>query len=249
MPRKNLWPNGPDWQTPDGSVQLSYGDCLDLLPLIEADAVVTDPPYGIGNDCDYTRFTNGLAPNHHHHQGIYDDDKPFDPTPWLRFREVILWGWQFFAAKLPVGTTLVWNKKALNQLGTFLSDCEIAWKKGGVGSFLFDHRWHGFDRQSERGTGVVHPSQKPVELMQWCLTKVKGETIFDPYMGSGTTAVACIRTGRKFIGCEIERRYFDIAVKRVQEEYARRDPFDAAPLGWDCLKRADVSLPPKKVQF
>lgn len=196
---------------------LLLGDCLDVLPTLQAGSVVSDPPYGVNNNCDYTRFTGGLAPNHHHHHGIYGDDTPFDPSPWLAFPEAILWGYQHFAKSVPVGTILVWNKKATNQLGTFLSDCELAWMKGGVGVYLFSHIWHGFDRQTERGEGVLHPSQKPVALMAWCIEKTKGETIIDPYMGSGPTGVACMKLGRRFIGVERDPAYFAIAAQRIAQ--------------------------------
>lgn len=213
-----------------GPCRLIRGDCLEVLPTLgKVDAVVTDPPYGVNNDCDYTRFTGGLAPNHHHHHGIYGDDKPFDPSPWLEFPEVILWGYQHFARSLPTGTVLVWNKKAPNQLGTFLSDCELAWMKGGVGVYLHNHIWHGFDRQTERGGTVLHPSQKPVALLEWCLRKIDGETILDPYMGSGTTLVAAVRAGRSAIGIEIEPRYFDIACRRIEEAWGKGSLFDDSP--------------------
>lgn len=219
----------PTWQTADGSIQLFCADCLDVeLPLSQL-SVVSDPPYGVNNNCDYTRFSGGLAPNHHHHHGIYGDDKPFDPTPWLEAPESVLWGYQYFAQRLPIGTTLVWNKKAENQLGTFLSDCELGWMKGGVGVYLLNHVWHGFDRQTERGDEVLHPSQKPVALMEWCIRKVRGQTILDPFMGSGTTGVACVRLGRKFIGIEKEPRYFEIAVKRIEAELNRAPLFEEPP--------------------
>jgi site-specific DNA-methyltransferase (adenine-specific) len=216
----------PEWTSPDGRIRLINADCLAVLPTLERgsiDAVVTDPPYGCKNNCDYTRFTGGLAPNHHH-QGIYGDDHPFDPSPWIGFSRVVLWGYQFFADKLPIGTTLIWNKKALNQLGTFLSDGELAWMKGGKGVYLFDHRWHGFDRESERGEKTKHPSQKPVALMQWCIERVKapaGGTILDPFAGSCTTAIACIRTDRRCIAIEKEPKYFQIGIERCQAEYAK----------------------------
>jgi len=72
----------------------------------------------------------------------------------------------------------------------------------------------------------VHPTQKPVALMEYLIMRHTARTILDPFMGSGTTAVACIRTGRKFIGIEKEPRYFDIAVKRVEEEFARTSLLD-----------------------
>ena len=72
-------------------------------------------------------------------------------------------------------------------------------------------------RDSERGLRRVHPTQKPVALMEWCINQVDAETICDPFMGSGTTGVACMNLGRKFIGIEIERKYFDIACERIDQ--------------------------------
>jgi tRNA G10 N-methylase Trm11 len=207
-------------------VTVYHGDCRDLT--IDADAVITDPPWGADTDCDYTRFSGGLAPNHHHH-GIHDDDKPFDPSPWLGYPQVILWGYPFFAQRLPIGTVLIWNKKRDSQLGTFLSDAELAWQKGGQGAYIFDHTWHGFDRETERNEPVYHPSQKPARLMGWCIERVTkpGDLVLDPYMGSGSTALACILMGRRFIGIEIEERYCEIAVKRL----AQRSLFELEGVG------------------
>jgi site-specific DNA-methyltransferase (adenine-specific) len=201
-------------------MQLLQGDCLELIRDIDPKsihAIVSDPPYGADNDCDYTRFSGGKSPSRRYHKGIAGDDQPFDPSPWLGFPKVILWGYQFFAERVPQGTVLVWNKKRPNQLGTFLSDCELAWQKGGKGVYLFNHPWHGFDRASERGQSL-HPSQKPVELMAWCIKRLnlpEGATILDPYMGTGATGVAAKRLGYQFIGIEQEREYFQIAQRRI----------------------------------
>jgi site-specific DNA-methyltransferase (adenine-specific) len=207
-------------------VKLYCGDALEILPTLEAgsvDAIVCDPPYGCNNDCDYTRFSPsgslGYVHDSNNHAPIHNDDIPFDPTPWLQFQNVILWGYQFFARALPVGTVLVWNKKRDSMLGTFLSDCELAWQKGGKGVYLFNHEWSGFMRASEKNDKTLHPTQKPVALMRWCIERISkpGDTIFDPYMGSGTTIVAAIQTGRNAIGIEIDPTYFAIAEKRIAE--------------------------------
>ena len=217
----------PTWE--NKGIQLYLGDCLDVLPTLgvgSVDAVVTDPPWGIGFDCDYTRFSGGLADNRNHHRGFPGDDQPFDPSPWLDFPHVILWGWNHYADQTPKGTILIWLKKRDSQLGTFLSDAEMGWQKGGQGIYVFRHIWHGFDRETERGQRVTHPSQKPVALMAWCLdrTSISGNLVLDPYMGSGTTGVACVQTGRKFIGIEIDPGYFEIARQRIeaaQNEYVQ----------------------------
>jgi site-specific DNA-methyltransferase (adenine-specific) len=204
------------------SVTLHLGDCLEVirdLDVASISAVVTDPPYGIDSDTDYTRFTNGLS-DHGHFGKIIGDSEPFDPSPWLRFPKVILFGANCFCNRLPPGSFLVWCKKQSANLGKFLGDCEVAWMKGGHGCYLFHHIWDGFNRESERN-GTLHPTQKPVALLLWCIERLKlapGSTILDPYMGSGTTGVAALRAGYNFIGIEQHEPYFRIAERRIARE-------------------------------
>lgn len=225
----------PDWQTDDGRVRLYCGDCLDVLPTLgHVDAVVTDPPYGMAWNTDSTRFTGG---NHTRGEGrddwgdIASDCEPFDPSPWLQFDRVVLFGANHFAQRLPVGTTLVWIKKADHLFGTFLSDAEIAWMKGGHGVYCYRKQFPPPSRIAEHDRkSVAHPTQKPIDLMEWCIEKAKCEgEVLDPYMGSGTTGVACVRLGRRFIGIEKEPRYFDIAVKRIKAELERAPLFEPRP--------------------
>lgn len=197
---------------------LHLGSNAEFSPPEKITALVSDPPYGCHNDCDYTRFTGGLSPSRNYHEGIVGDNQPFDPRPWLNFPKVVLFGYQFFADSLPLGTILVWNKKRPNQLGTFLSDCELAWCKGGKGVYLFNHVWHGFDRETERGKSL-HPSQKPVALFEWIFQRLKltpGQWVYDPFMGCGASGVAAMRLGLNFAGCEIVPEYFKIAEERIK---------------------------------
>ena len=146
----------------------------------------------------------------------------------MNFNEVILWGSNHFGAKLPQGTTLVWLKKYDHLFGTFLSDAELAWRKGGCGVYCFRRDWSGFSRLASVGKSS-HPNEKPVELMAWCVEMTTAGTILDPFMGSGTTGVACVRTGRKFLGVEKEEKYFRIACKRIQDELERYPLLEQAP--------------------
>jgi len=207
--------------------ELYHGDCLDILPTLGAgsvDAVVTDPPYGMNNNTDYTRFSGGhpdsiakRGTGRDYGEPLVGDDEPFDPSPWLHFERVVLWGWNHYAERLPVGTTLVWIKRNTAAFGSFLSDAELAWMKGGYGVYCYkDLSMAAIARHR------VHPNQKPISLMTWCLDKAKvptGTTVLDPYMGSGTTGVACIQTGRSFIGIEIDEKYFNIAKERIEKAW------------------------------
>ncbi len=197
----------------DDLVTIYHGDNGDFDPsIIVADALVSDPPYGMAWDVDTTRFSGGLQKVKRGKDWptpIRGDDGPFDPTVWLDFEDVILFGANHFGQRLPVGTTLVWVKRYDDGFGSFLSDAEIAWKKGGHGVYCY---------RSVRGPGTNHhPTEKPVDLMRWCIEKTAG-VVFDPYMGSGTTLVAAKSLGRPSLGIEIEERYCEIAANRCRQE-------------------------------
>ena len=190
-----------------------------MLPSLEGrfDAVVTDPPYGVKNRGDYVRFSGGWTKNGDH-RPIRGDDRPFDPTPFLRFPRLVLWGANFYSHRLPGGGWLVWCKKRQSAIGKFLGDCELAYFKPGKAVYLFHHEWSGLLRESERGVKTLHPSQKPVELMRWCIRRLKlkpGSTILDPYMGTGSCGLAAIAEGMGYIGVEIDPAYFKIAKARI----------------------------------
>jgi len=196
----------------DGNgIVIYHGDCRDILPhLPKVDLVLTDPPYGIGWNTNYSRFSRGTADK----PSVRNDDTPFSPEVLLSFDEVITWGANHYAQKLPPASWLVWDKRNLD--GTaFLSDAEVAWWSEGHGIYLYSisGQWH------RSVSGGLHPTQKPVGLMKWCIGKAKTSgTICDPYMGSGSTLVAAKNLGRKAIGIEIEERYVKIAIERLSQE-------------------------------
>ena len=230
-----------------GDATLLLGDCREILPTIGAvDAVVTDPPYGMGWNTDSTRFTGGgisRGEGRADWGAIAADNVPFDPTPWLAFPQCIMWGANHYAARLPVGSTLVWLKKPPELFGTFLSDCEIGWKRGGHGVYAHYKQFPPPSRMVENDGTVAHPTQKPIALMEWCLGFVpNAQTILDPFMGSGTTGVACARLGRRFIGIEIEERYFSIACRRIEAAQRQKDLFVHAPVAEDPAEARLVDL-------
>lgn len=215
-----------------GNATLYLGDCHELRPLLQADAVVTDPPYGMNWDVDSTRFNGGnrgAKCGRDDWNDIHGDNSPFDPSPWLGFKHVVMFGSNHYSGRLPLGTTLVWVKKHDHLFGTFLSDAEVAWMKGGHGVYVFKKSFPPPVRAADAGGDPslpvgIHPSQKPVALMEWCLQRAKvpaGATVLDPYMGSGTTGIAALNSGHKFIGVEIEPKYFDIACERIAAAQAQ----------------------------
>ncbi len=213
-----------------GPHTLYCGDCMDVLPTLDGiDAVVSDPPYGISYDASKST-----------QQGIQKfamidgDDVPFDVTPFLRFDDVLCWCLPQWTLNIPVGCGgwYAWDKVTKNGLGVRIAECEYAWHMRATKTRAFRHLWSGAYRDSENGEPSKHPTQKPIALMEWCLSFVKGG-VCDPFMGSGTTIVACQRTGRVGIGIEKERKYFDIACRRVEQA------MNAEPL-WNEPVRAEV---------
>ncbi len=200
-------------------ITIYHGDCREILPeLPKVDLVLTDPPYGIG----YVHGDGGgcLARSTVFNRvPVAGDDAPFDPSPWLEFNDVVLWGANHFASRLPdSGRWLVWDKRD-GICSNDESDCEMAWVKGGGTARLIRHLWNGMLKDSERGVRRVHPTQKPVSVMTWCLSFFpNAQTILDPFMGSGTTLVAAKMLNRKAIGIEIEEKYCEIAALRLAQD-------------------------------
>ena len=212
------------WQYRD--TLLICADCLRVLPWIEAgsvDAVVTDPPYGIGYDS-----ANSSQHGIQKFDVLEGDDRPFDVTPFLQFNDVLCWCLPQLTINVPVGigAWYAWDKVMQNGLGVRISEYEYAWHKLASKTRGFRHLWSGAYRASESGIAAVHPTQKPIALMEWSLSRLEGTTILDPFMGSGTTGVACVRTGRKFCGIEICEKYYEIAKRRILEAYADSALFD-----------------------
>ena len=206
-----------------GDATLYLGDCLEILPTLEkVDAVVTDPPYGIS----YKSPAGAGATARGDYPVIYGDDKCFDPSPWLGFKDVVLFGANHFADKLPASAAwLVWDKRD-GMTPNNNSDCELAWKKVGGSARLIRHLWNGMLKDSEREQKRVHPTQKPIAVMEWVIKQLDSpKTILDPFMGSGTTGVACANLGRQFIGIEIEPKYFDIACTRIENAQRQQRMF------------------------
>jgi DNA modification methylase len=201
-----------------GDCRLILGDCRDILPTLgPVDAVVTDPPYGIGEDGGDKNRRRGYKPLVVHERLSWDAQRPSREV-FKAIRAVsaeqIIWGGNYFADYLPPSMGwLYWDKR----MGGDFSDGELAWtsQKRAVRDFSkspFAGLRGGHDRQ--------HPTQKPVELMEWCLGLLPdAKTILDPFMGSGTTGVACALTDRAFVGIEREPSYFDIAVRRIEAAY------------------------------
>jgi DNA modification methylase len=209
-----------------GDCTLYQGDCLEVMPTLgEFDAVVTDPPYGIGEGSKHFASRSNLARADKYERSDWDN-KPCPPEAISLARaksgSQIIWGGNYFEGLGPTPGWLVWDKQ--NGANDF-ADCELAWTNLPQAVRRLYWRWHGMIR---KGDDVrEHPTQKPVGVMEWCLGFLpNAETILDPFMGSGTTGVACVNLGRSFTGIELDPGYFDIACRRIEEAYKQPRLFE-----------------------
>lgn len=210
-----------------GSATLYLGDCRNILPSLDGiDAVVTDPPYGI----NYRYHGGGQGAGGpwlaEKSEAIIGDDKTFDPRPWLAYHCVLFGADYYFEHLPPSGTWHTWDKRRNVCPPRAQSDIELIWcSKPGPKRVCY-HMWDGMVRDSEVGAPREHPTQKPIAVMQWCIQLCPdAKTVLDPFMGSGTTGVAAVKLGRKFVGIEIDPKYFDVACRRIQDTVDRPDLF------------------------
>lgn len=236
-------------------VTLYHADALEVLDDLPRDGfLLTDPPYGVRANTDSTsravgrykptsrnvilgrnrvgelaykpRATKRLA-----YDPIVGDDRPFDPTPFLHFPRIVLFGANNYAAQLPASNGwIVWDKidglrsvrSAANDGDGFADsgDAELAWSNVTGAVRIIRHRWMGMLKGSERAEPRIHPTQKPIELMARILRRyaVAGDVVVDPFAGSGSTLVAAIREGHRAIGVELVEAYCEGAAKRLERE-------------------------------
>lgn len=205
-----------------GDAELYLGDCMDVLPTLpKVDAVITDPPYGIGADSHAGKVENGWK---QYGDAGWDKDRPRKEAFDLFLpmgKTVIVWGGNYFTDWLPPSMQwLSWDK---GQDGFSLADFELAWTNQNKAA-----RRINYPRALALKDIKQHPTQKPLAVMRWCIEQCKPapKAILDPFMGSGTTGVAAIQLGRKFIGIEREPKYFDIACKRIEQAVAQGQLFE-----------------------
>lgn len=222
-----------------GDCTLYHGDCREIVGgLSGVDAVVTDPPYGIG----YQHSGGGAPPpgatscRRNARMPIHQDDEPFDPATLLGFPSVLMFGADHYRQRLPEGGTFIaWDKSCGKGPNDSFADAEFAWTNHKVKRNVIRYLWKGIacEKAGEENGRRYHPTQKPLGLMRRCLAFFpSAETIADPFMGSGSTGVACVQTGRKFIGIEIDPTHFETAVRRIRR--AVQDQRSQLPLEAAC---------------
>ena len=219
---------------------LFHGDCRDILGGLSFDSIVCDPPYGLSKILKRNIATRGgwtaVKTKNLHNGGtwaakdVYKDIDWDDETPDLKFlleRNVpmIVFGGNYFPLP-PSRKFIVWDKAEPFYRRSF-AECELCYCSfdGNARIIKCIPESIGFGKQAK-----VHPTQKPVAVMQFCISELpkgSGNIVCDPYMGSGTTGVACVNMGRAFIGIEQQRKYFEIACQRIEQahrEYKNQFP-------------------------
>lgn len=206
-----------------GDCSLYLGDCVDFVNQIpENAALVTDPPYGIGENSKKVASRGKLAKPKNYGDFDWDHSAPQDLVDLYRAatNSQIIWGGNYFDLP-PTSCYLVWDKQ--NGANDF-ADCELAYTNLKKAVRIFRWQWNGMIRRGNEDR--EHPTQKPLELMKWCVDFMPdSDLIVDPFMGSGTTGVACALRGRSFIGIERDERYFEIACRRIEQAYQQEDLF------------------------
>lgn len=201
-------------------ISIYLGDCREVLPTLPSvDLVLTDPPYGIG----VHRMTLGNGTRKLFRGGDWDNE-PADVSSILALKvDMVIWGGNYFSLP-PSRRWLVWDKGTGNN---DYADCELAWTNSNGVVKRYFRSWVGANAKEYIDSDRFHITQKPVELMRWCLGFYPDAgLILDPFMGSGTTLRAAKDLGRKAIGIEIEERYCEIAARRLQQEVLQ---FDEVP--------------------
>ena len=209
------------------TVELILGDCIEIMDGMESKTItagITDPPYGEGiHNMGFTNNVHGGVTLRNDYSDMQDWDVKVD-NRWIdeMFRithKQLIFGGNFF--ELPTSRCwLVWDKKSGGVYSNDFADVELAWTSLDKPSRIIRHLWHGMIQQDMKNKEKrYHPTQKPIPVMVRAIEMLTdvGDTVLDPFMGSGTTGVACVQTGRNFVGYEINPTYFEIAEKRIRE--------------------------------
>ena len=187
----------------EDGITIYNADCRDVLPQLEpVDLVLTDPPYGIGIAAN---------PFRQKYAKLEWDSQPPDAAVFdvimAKSSHQVIWGGNYFPLP-PSQGFFIWDKCQPEDFSSAM--CEMAWTNRQAPAKLFRYRVTGYYKE--------HPTEKPVSLMRWCAGFFpEAKTIFDPFMGSGTTLRAAKDMGLKAVGIEIEKKYCDIAIERLRQ--------------------------------
>lgn len=202
------------------TINLHNTDCekfMATLPIGYFDLVIADPPYGIGRDWE----KRDRDTSRKFHALNYDNTRPTEKciNEIIRVaKHWIIWGWNYFTDILPpTNYLIIWDKMSNGNQTFRYSKAEIAGTDIKIPCNLVAIPWDGYRMGEETGQKKIHPHQKPVALYRWLLTTYgrKAKTVFDPFAGSGSLAVACRQLGKDYVGCEVDESFYNAAYARL----------------------------------
>mgnify|MGYP000101639576 CR=1 FL=1 len=207
----------------EAGITIWHGDCREILPVLpKVDLILADPPYGINADKNKRankQHGKAAAPSKDYGAGTWDDKRP---PAWIwrvlakKADWLIIFGGNYFPLP-PSKCWLVWDKQ--NGANGY-ADCELAWTNLDKAVRKLSWKWQGMLQEDMAHKEFrEHPTQKPVPVMKWALSQAPDtvRTVLDPFMGSGTTLVACKQAGLSCVGIEREERYAEIAANRLRQ--------------------------------
>ncbi len=217
----------------NNGITIYLGNCVDILPQLGiVTLVVTDPPYGIGENSKKSSARGNVA--HVTDYGEFNWDKKVSKEiidmVISQSTNQIIFGGNYYANWLnPSSAWIVWHK---NFIGSDFADCELAWTSFSCKTRYFKWQWDGMLQEDMKHKEKrLHPSQKPLPLIKWILSKYaqKDDLILDPFMGSGTVLRACLELGFMCIGIDIDERYCKIAINRLSQSVMDFNSIESTP--------------------
>lgn len=239
-----------------GEHTLLCGDSTDISQVErlmngeKADMVYTDPPYGISvvnNSMVGADF--GVAKKGKYHSVIGDETVDTAVKAFTLFNGIaptlIFFGGNYYANELPPSKCwLIWDKRNESGIENTFADAEIAWTNLSSATRIYRQLWNGMIRSGEKDKRI-HPTQKPIALAEWCLNKAVSNLVIDPFLGSGSTLIACEKTNRKCYGMEIDPHYCSVIIERWQKftgKQAYRQEADGSMTSYDSLKADLIAI-------
>lgn len=219
-------------------IELLNMDCMEYMKGLDDNAfdlAIVDPPYGIDiHKMNYTQSTKGGLAKRKDYSSVGDWDSNTPDESYFNelmriSKNQIIWGGNYF--NLPLTKSwLIWDKRTHDKYSTDFADCEMAWNSFNKPAKIFRWLWSGMIQQNMKQKEVrFHPTQKPVKLYEWLLDNYakEGDKILDTHLGSGSIAIACHNRKFELIACELDKDYYDAAIKRIKQHTAQVTIFDA----------------------
>ena len=207
-----------------GGVRLLDGTIKDKV-----DCIITDPPYGIEEDGLKNHSRGKLAQSTQYTPKEWDKQritKDFFDKMFATSNNQIIFGGNYYTDYLyPSSCWIVWDK---NNYGNDFADCELAWTSFKSAVRKVKWTWNGMLQENMANKEKrIHPTQKPVGMLEWIVRNYtkEGDLILDPFSGSASVAIACRKNNRNYIACELDKEYYELSVKRMEEYFAQQSLF------------------------